>query len=64
VRTAESYANGFAIGERRAFKDRGRRRQQPARYPGTPPSVIRNEWQRGYWDGYVPRSDGWRRAAC
>lgn len=55
-----NYALGFANGERRAFLQRRRARRQPKKYPGTRPAVIRNEFHRGFWDGYEARTPEWK----
>lgn len=46
------YAQGFADGERAAFKDRADHltRQMP---------IVRDDYSRGYVDGYTPRTIGW-----
>jgi hypothetical protein len=48
------YAAGFADGEAQAWKDRKNliRRDRPEQ--------MRGEFQRGWWDGYTPRSVTWR----
>jgi hypothetical protein len=47
------YESGFDAGERTAFADRkkGRIRCRPP---------TNSERQRGFWDGYEPRSETWR----
>ena len=47
-----NYETGFTDGEAQAWKDRHltiRRVRQ----------VPRNEYDRGYWDGYCPRDPAW-----
>jgi hypothetical protein len=48
------YEAGFDAGERTAFADRrkGRVRCRPAATP--------DQRERGFWDGYEPRSEEWR----
>ena len=48
-----SYAAGFAQGERAAFADRQRGMTRPR------PTEMRDEYMRGWWDGYTPRSLDW-----
>lgn len=50
-----SYQTGFIAGERQAFEDR---RSGMHRDLGDAPQ---SEWQRGYHDGYTPRSPTWAR---
>jgi len=49
------YARGFDAGERAAFRDRrcGRNRIKPL--------VLRDTYERAWWDGYTPRSSTWAR---
>ncbi len=49
------YAKGFAAGESCAFRDRrsGRSRIRPM--------VLRDTYERAFWDGYTPRSSTWAR---
>lgn len=47
------YETGFAVGERDAFEQR--RAGQPMRRLEAPASA----YQRGYRDGYTPRSSWW-----
>ena len=50
-----TYEQGFAQGEIDAYRDR--KTGVPREDIGEP----RNEWQRGYRDGYTPRrADWWR----
>ena len=50
------YAAGFDAGERQAFAHRreGQRLQRQARESSA--------YQRGWWDGYCPRTAGWAAA--
>ena len=50
------YAAGFDAGERQAFVHRreGLRLQRPA--------CTGSVYQRGWWDGYCPRTAGWAAA--
>jgi hypothetical protein len=48
-----SYEQGFTAGERQAFKDR-REHITRAR-----PEQIRDDYGRGFWDAYFPRTLGW-----
>ena len=47
------YERGFAAGERKAWEDRDSGRL-PIR-----PEQTKGEWERGYMDGYCPRSIAW-----
>lgn len=47
-----SYAAGFADGESQAWKDRSLNMRRVRQVP-------RNEYERGYWDGYCPRDPAW-----
>lgn len=49
-----TYAEGFAAGERASYADRATG-QHTRRHLGP----IRDEWQRGFADGYAPRSPAW-----
>ena len=51
-----TYAAGFDCGERTAYAHRrdAHRHQRPVRTVG--------EYQRGWWDGYCPRSAAWATA--
>lgn len=48
-----AYEAGFSAGERQAFIDRRERKTRDFR------SVVQSEYQRGYRDGYTPRSITW-----
>ena len=48
------YAAGFAAGENRSFKDRKHKVTRVR------PDEIKGEYQRGFWEGYTPRSQVWR----
>lgn len=52
------YAIGFRWGERRAFMER-----KQGMEPMKKPDVVATEKERGFWDGYLPRRDDWRRNA-
>lgn len=58
------YERGFSAGERKSYEDRNLPRQ------GVRPERVESEWQRGYLDGYYPRSLTWSlrrpaiRASC
>jgi hypothetical protein len=45
------YERWFALGERQAWKER--------KDPRSRPTYQATEAQRGYWDGYSPRSPEW-----
>jgi hypothetical protein len=47
------YERGFSAGERKAWEDRNLIRQLVR------PKEAESEWQRGYMDGYFPRSLTW-----
>jgi hypothetical protein len=47
------YEQGFAVGERQAFKDRRDHIVRPQ------PNVGNGEYLRGWRDGYTPRSVTW-----
>jgi hypothetical protein len=47
------YERGFSAGERKAFEERNQARM------GVRPEKVESEWQRGYMDGYYPRSLTW-----
>ena len=47
------YERGFDAGERQAFKNR----RNAVRV--TRPQGFLSEYERGYWDGYTPRSQAW-----
>jgi hypothetical protein len=51
-----AYEAGFDAGERTAFADRkhGRVRCRP--------DGAQDQRERGFWDGYEPRSGSWRRS--
>ncbi|MBA3590354.1 hypothetical protein [Methylibium sp.] len=51
-----NYESGFNAGEHQAFQDR---RSGVVRDLGDAPQ---SEWQRGYRDGYTPRSPTWARS--
>lgn len=51
-----SYEAGFDTGERAAFAARA----EPLRYQR--PAQLTSDWDRGFWDGYCPRSASW--SAC
>ena len=50
-----SYEAGFSLGERQAWEDR--KAGKPLEALGPP----QNDLQRGYADGYTPRSSTWAR---
>lgn len=47
------YERGFAAGERKAWEDRNTPRM------AVRPEKSASEWERGYMDGYFPRSLTW-----
>jgi hypothetical protein len=47
------YERGFSAGERKAWEDRSLIRQLVR------PKETKGEWERGYMDGYFPRSLTW-----
>lgn len=47
------YEHGFAAGERQSFIDRRLGGLMKAR------EAVQTQWQRGFWDAYLPRSEGW-----
>jgi hypothetical protein len=49
--TRTNYLNGFRCGERMAWRHKGKQATRPAH--------VRNEFHRGFWDGYCPRSPAW-----
>jgi hypothetical protein len=51
--TTATYAEGFDAGERQAFADRTNERR------GLPLHQASTEWQRGFHDGYRPRTRRW-----
>jgi hypothetical protein len=48
------YVQGFDAGERAAFNDR---RKNIVRIR---PERLARDYDRGWWDGYEPRTEGWR----
>ncbi len=53
----DKYAQGFDAGERAACRDRrlGKTRLRPM--------MLRDTYERAWWDGYTPRSSTWARSA-
>ena len=47
------YERGFSAGEQRAWQDR---HQGDRRIPPTCPG---GDYERGFWDGYMPRNPSW-----
>lgn len=54
---SDNYTAGFNAGERFAYAHRS----EPERM--FRPKRQRSEYDRGWWDGYCPRSPGWDRSA-
>lgn len=48
-----TYEQGFAAGETQAWIDRQEGKLE--RYAPEP----ENEWERGFWDAYIPRTAKW-----
>jgi hypothetical protein len=48
------YELGFAAGESASFKDR------KTRIVRCRPERVASDYDRGWWDGYTPRTENWR----